>query len=40
MSEYLEWDMRFQKRYSANGKDELAKNEAAMKELEELGAQL
>ena len=40
MSEYLEWDMRFQTRYSANGKDELAKNEAVMKELEELGAQL
>ena len=40
MTEYLGWDMLFQKRYSANAKDELAKNEAVMAELEELGKEL
>ena len=40
MAEYLGWDMLFQKRYSANAKDELAKNEAVMAELEELGKEL
>ena len=36
----FDWDMLFQKRYSANAKDELAKNEAVMAELEELGKEL
>ena len=40
ITEYLGWDMLFQKRYSANAKDELAKNEAVMAELEELGKKL
>ena len=38
MAQYLSWDMVFHKSYSANATDELAKNEAAIKELEQLGA--
>ena len=38
MAQYLSWDMMFHKSYSANATDELAKNEAAIKELEQLGA--
>lgn len=37
MAEYLSWDILFSKSYSANGKDELAKNVDAMEELETLG---
>ena len=40
ITEYLGWDMLFQKRYSASERDELAKNEAVMAELEELGKEL
>ena len=38
MAQYLSWDMMFHKSYSASATDELAKNEAAIKELEQLGA--
>lgn len=38
MGEFLAWDMVFHKSYSAGAGDELAKNEAAIKELEQLGA--
>ncbi|MDO4493800.1 MAG: flavodoxin family protein [Clostridia bacterium] len=37
MADYPEWDMRFEKSYCANGKDELAGNAAAMEELRALG---
>lgn len=37
MADYLSWEMLFQKSYYATAKDELLKNEVAMKELEELG---
>ena len=38
MAKYLSWDILFYKPYSANEKDELAKDSDVMKELEELGA--
>lgn len=38
MAQYLSWDMVFHKSYSANATDELAKNEAVIRELEQLGA--
>ena len=37
MAGYLSWEMLFQKSYYATAKDEMSKNAAAMKELEELG---
>lgn len=37
MANYLSWEMLFQKSYYATAKDELSKNEVAMKELEVLG---
>ena len=40
IAEYLSWDVLFYKPYSANAKDELAKDPEAMKELEELGKAL
>ena len=40
MAKYLSWDMVFQKSYYATAKDELAKNDDAVKELEEIGRKL
>lgn len=40
MAGYLSWDMKFQKCYSANAKDELAKDDQVMQELENLGKNL
>lgn len=40
IANYLAWDILFYKPYSANGKDELAKDLEAMKEFEELGKAL
>ena len=40
IANYLAWDILFYKPYSANGKDELAKDPEAMKEFEELGKAL
>jgi multimeric flavodoxin WrbA len=37
---YLNWDIRFYKDYCANGKDEIAKNSAAIEELKKLGASM
>lgn len=36
MGEYLEWDIKFIKSYSASKTDDLKKNEAAMAEIKEL----
>ena len=35
MAKYLSWNLLFQKSYYATAKDELSKNQDAMKELEE-----
>ena len=40
IADYLAWDVLFYKPYSANGKDELAKDIEAMKEFEMLGKAL
>ena len=40
MANYLSWNMLFQKSYYANAKDDLAKDENALKELEDLGKKL
>ena len=40
MAKYLSWDMLFQKSYYATAKDELSKNQDAMKELEDIGKDL
>lgn len=40
ISEYLGWDLLFQKDFAANDKDDLAKCEAALNELKALGANL
>lgn len=40
MADYLSWNMLFQKSYYANARDELAKNETAIRELEKLGAEM
>ena len=40
IADYLAWNILFYKPYSANGKDELAKDAEAMKEFEELGKAL
>lgn len=40
MANYLAWDMLFQKSYYATGRDDLAKDANAVKELEELGRNL
>lgn len=37
MADYLGWEIMFDKAYSANGKDELAGNASAVKELENIG---
>lgn len=37
MANYLNWDLKFYKSYYANAKDDLLKNESAMKELKSLG---
>ena len=40
MAKYLSWDLLFQKSYYATAKDELSKNQDAMKELEDIGKDL
>lgn len=40
IASYLSWDMLFHKSYHANGREELAENQEAMKELEELGKEV
>lgn len=40
MAGYLSWDMLFQKSYYATDRDELAKNTAAIEELEDLGKKI
>ena len=40
MASYLSWNILFQKSYYANGKDELAKNVEAIKELENIGREI
>ena len=40
MADYLSWDMLFQKSYYATDRDELAKNTAAIEELEDLGKKI
>ena len=40
MADYLSWELLFHKSYYANAKDELAKNENAVKELEMLGKRI
>ena len=37
MAKYLSWNLLFQKSYYATAKDELSKNQDAMKELEDIG---
>ena len=37
MAKYLSWDMLFQKSYYAAARDELSKNQNAMKDLENIG---
>ena len=40
MAKYLSWNLLFQKSYYATAKDELSKNQDAMKELEDIGKEL
>ena len=40
MAKYLSWDLLFQKSYYANARDELSKNAAALKDLEDIGNNL
>lgn len=40
MAKYLSWDILFSKVFSANGKDELAADAAAMAEMEALGREI
>ena len=40
MAKYLSWDLLFQKSYYATARDELSKNQDAMKELEDIGKDL
>ena len=40
MASFKKWEMLFQKRYSAYERDELAKDEVVIAELEELGKNL
>ena len=40
MADFLSWDLLFKKAYYANEKDDLLKDETAIKELTDIGAKL
>lgn len=40
IGDYLDWDIKFHKSFFANKKDDLLKNESAMKELKALGKEI